>query len=358
LTEGHGRIGLPSSAVKVPAALLLVLLAVGVPRLGAGPDPSFWDVLVVVVESVDVTAPSTSGRTRLRFETTEEDIARVRREVAAFVRRVEKGTAGRLRVRSRIVVVRGPLTTLSGPGPYWLSPSDVSPFLTGPAAVGTADTVLTFAKIGEDAGPAVTVRQFGGAVGGDPGPGGACFAAVTYRPRWLDGSGTAPLHEWLHGLDWALTEVSGFPDDAVPDPDEGRRGPTCCADAPRGDSAYADHVLARHVTPAMLRAADARRGPAVEDGYLRRWRIGTRPRPESWRTVTLDRSARAAHATLPAGTRLLDIVTSGPVRVRLDDGPATMVSRRGRLPARGRRVAVERAVGGAEIRFRVRATAP
>ena len=156
-------------------------------------------------------------------------------------------------VRYRVVTATRPLTTLSGPGPYWVSAGDVRPVFDG--ATHEVDSVLAFVKIGEDRGRAVPTRHFGGAFGGDSGIDGACFAAITFRPKWLTGTGDVVVHEWLHHLDWALTEVGGFPENALPDPDDGRRGPRCCADAPEGDSAYADHVLSRHLSDAMIRAA-------------------------------------------------------------------------------------------------------
>jgi len=280
----------------------------------------------------------------------EADRAKVREEIQAFEARVREKTGGRLVIRTRIVTAARPLRTLSGPGPFWISPADIAPILDQPVA--GVDSVIAFVKIGEDRGRAVPTRHFGGAYGGDAGLSGACFAAVAFRPRWLSGSGDVLLHEWLHHLDWALTEVGGFDESALPDPDDGRRGPTCCPDAPRGDAAFADHLLERHLSPAMIRAADARRGPAVRDGWLRNWRVDGRLTAGAWRTLTLSRNAKSAVADLPAGTARLRVETDGPVLVGSD---GTRVDRETILPAAGSRVVVRPAQKGRTFRVRVRA---
>jgi hypothetical protein len=330
---------------------LLVLLVLGIPRPPRQPETSHWDVLAVIVPRIEVKVPTVRGPRRLSVPATDDDRRRVRRELLAFTRRVERLTEGRLGIRLRIVTASRPLTTLSGPGPFFLSAADVEPLLDESAS--KFDSVLAFVKIGEDRGPAVPTRHFGGAFGGDRGIDGACFAAVTYRPRWLDGSGDVAVHEWLHHLDWALTEVGGFPDEAFPDPDEGRRGPRCCPDAPEGDGAFADHILARHLTPSMIRAADARRGPAVEDGWLRGWTLDGRPVAGAWRTVTLTETPAAA--ALPEGENRLLVIASSPVFVTPEGGPRFRVEESGTFVAESQRVTVIPARAGETSRVRIRA---
>jgi len=330
-----------------------VLLVLGIPRPTPAPDITRWDVLAIIVPSIDVTIPTVRGRRPFAVGMNAADRARVRRELDAFASRVQEQTRERLTIRSRVVTAKRPLTSLSGPGPYWISPADVRALIDEPTAA--FDSVIFFVKIGEDRGRAVPTRHFGGALGGDAGLDGACFAAVTFRPQWLDGSGDVVLHEWLHHLDWALTEVAGFPEDAVPDPDDGRRGPTCCADAPEGDGAFADHILSRHLTRAMIRAADARHGPAVEDGWLRGWRVDGRLSPGAWRTVTLPRDAESAMATLPAGTGSVVVATETPVLVTLGSDKAVRIATRTVLPTAGTRVVVRHAQAGRISRFRIRA---
>jgi len=353
--EGHRKIGPPRIPVKIPAALLVVLLVFGVPHI---PDPGplgSWDVLVVLVPETDVTVPGLRGPTRLRFAMDAGDRDLVRREVAAFRDRVSRVTDGRLGIRLHVVTAPKPLRTLSGPGPYWIGPRDVRDLLPEGAPADRADTVMAFAKVGEDSGRAVPVRHLGGALGGDAGLSGACFAGIGFRPRWLDGDGTVALHEWLHGLDWALSEVCGFPDEAIPDPDDGRRGPTCCEDAPRSDGAFADHVLTRHLTEEMIRAADARRGPVRRDGWLRGWSVDGEPARGAWRTVTLPRDADFASVAVPDDARALVVHASRPVLVRAGADGARRVSGTARIPAASPRFVVRHAVGGAEVRLRVRA---
>jgi hypothetical protein len=333
--------------------LLLLLLVLGIPRPTPEPERARWDILAILVPSVDVTIPTVRGRRPFTLEMTAADRARVRSEMEAFADRVRERTDGRLTIRTRVVTAKRPLTTLSGPGPFWISPADVRTLIDEPTS--TYDSVICFVKIGEDRGRAVPTRHFGGALGGDAGLDGACFAAVTFRPKWLDGSGDVVLHEWLHHLDWALTEVAGFPEDAVPDPDDGRRGPTCCEDAPEGDAAFADHILSRHLTEDMIRAADARHGPAVEDGWLRGWRVDGRLAPGAWRTVTLPRNARSAAAALPDGTASVLVATETPVLVTLGDGDAVRITERTVLPAAADRVSVRHAQAGRISRFRIRA---
>jgi hypothetical protein len=332
---------------------LLVLLVLGIPRPVPAPDPARWDVLAVIVPSVEVTIPTVRGRRPFTVRMTEADRERVREELDAFAARVRKGTGGRLTIRSRVVTAKRPLTSLSGPGPFWIGPANVRPLIDEPTAA--FDSVICFVKIGGDRGRAVPTRHFGGALGGDAGLDGACFAAVTFRPKWLDRSGDVVLHEWLHHLDWALTEVAGFPEDAIPDPDDGRRGPTCCDDAPEGDAAFADHILARHLTDEMIRAADARRGPVVEDGWLRGWRVDGRLSPGAWRTVTLPRDARSAAASLPSGTARIVVAADSPVLVTLGEQDAVRVTGRTVLPAAASRVVVRHAQAERISRFRIRA---
>ncbi len=343
-------------AVKVPllpALALFLLLLLGVPE---PPRPlRTWDVLAVAVRKTAIPVPSLRGPAMRRFSLTPDDVTRIRRELDAFGERVRRGTSGLLEIRTRLVLVDGPLTSLSGPGPYWLEPEDVFPLLSGAAEVRDADTVLVFVKIGEDDGPAVPVRQLGGARGGDRGPGGACFAGITFRPRWLEGNGTVALHEWLHGLRWVLSEVAGFPDDAIPDPDEGRAASSRYPGAPGGDGPFADWILSHRLTREMIRAADARAGPARADGYLRDWTVNGRPRLHRFRTVTLPPGTRRATALLPPGARRLLVETDRPIRVELGGEPPVPVRTRAFLPARGRRVTVSPAVGGAPIRFRMKA---
>jgi hypothetical protein len=152
-----------------------------------------------------------------------------------------------------------------------------------------------------------------------------------------------------------MTEVCGFPEDSVPDPDDGRRGPTCCEDAPEGDGAFADHILTRHLTDAMLRAADARRGPAVRDGWLRGWRVDGRRAPGAWRTVTLPRDAERASASLPPGTERILVTADTPVLVTVGENDSVRVETRSTLPAPARSVTVRHARPGAFSRFRIRA---
>jgi hypothetical protein len=334
-------------------ALLLTLLALGIPTPPKSAAPAAWDVLFVVVTSVDVPVPSLRGTRRIRVTLDEQDRERIRAETEAFAKRVREGTRGRMEIRPRTIAIAGPLTSVSGPGPFWISPADLAPHLDE-KEVGRADSVIAFVKIGEDRGPAIPTRHFGGAVGGDLGPDGACFAAVTFRPRWLDGSGDVLLHEWLHHLDWALTEVGGFPDASFPDPDDARHGRPCCPGAPKKDGPFADHVLRRHLSPKMMAAADARRGPAIEDGWLRGWRVDGRTAGGNWRTLTLAPEQSTAAATLPEGTdRLLVhaispvIVTDGrkPVRIR---GEMT-------IAVTGREITIRHAEKGTATRFRVRA---
>jgi len=261
MSNGRRSIGFKSAPVKIGAAVLLVLLTLAVPaRLLLDAPPHHWDVLVVVVSSVDIERRTVTGRRRLKFTMTNEDRAAVKREVAAFVQRVKTGTGDRLKIRVKTVSVPGPLRTISGPGPHWLTPRDVAPLLAGRVKVGAADTVMVFVKVGDKTGPAIPVSHLGAAYGGDQGLNGACFAGITFRSGWIDGSGTTALHEWLHGLRWALITHGGFPAADFPDPDEGRRGPTCCPDAPKGDGPYADHLLQHHLTPKMIGRADARSG--------------------------------------------------------------------------------------------------
>jgi hypothetical protein len=258
MSGGRRSIGLRSSPVKIGGAVFLVLLALAVPASELLDRKVVWDVLVVVVTRTDFERRTVTGRERLRYGLSDDDRALLRRELSAFRRRVTAGTDGRLAVRLRIVAVPGPLRTLSGPGPFFMTPRDVSPLLGGRVEVGNADTVMVFAKVGDRTGPAIPVSHLGAAYGGDQGVDGACFAGITFRSGWIDGSGTVALHEWLHGLRWALTELHGFDPASFPDPDEGRGAPDCCPDAPRGDSPFADHLLKHHLTPAMIRRADAR----------------------------------------------------------------------------------------------------
>lgn len=336
-------------------ALLVVALPAPPPERRIAVVPATWDVLAVVVDSIDVPVPGLRSPRRVRLAMDDEDRDTVRRELDGFARRVAEDTGGRLRVDVRTVRVPGPLRRLSGPGPYWLGPADAAPLLAEVDGVGRADTVIVFAKIGDEAGPAVPVRLLGGAVGGDRGPEGACFAGVTFREGWLDGTGTVALHEFLHGLRWALVEVGGFAAEDLPDPDEGRAGPTCCPDAPAGDGPFADHLLSRHVTPRMCAAADARAGPAVRDGWLRGFRVEGRPTAGAWRTVTLPRDATDAVAPLPEGTESLTVVTDAPVRVTVDGKAVRLVADRASFAVSGRRLRIARAAPGAVVRFRVRA---
>ena len=201
-------------------------------------------MLAVLVDEIDVTVPGLRAPRRVNVKMTEEDRALVRKELRAFSDRVSRCTRGRLEIRLRVVTAPGPLTTLTGPGPYWIGPRDATPLLP---ELGNAETVMVFARIGTPDGPAVPVRHLGGAVGGDRGPGGACFVGIGFRTGWIDGTGTVALHEFLHGLRWAIVDVGGAPPSSFPDPDEGRAGPTCCKDAPSGDGPYADHLLTHHL---------------------------------------------------------------------------------------------------------------
>jgi len=258
MSDGRRSIGLRSSPVKIGGAVFLVLLTMAVPA-GHLIDPTqHWDVLVIVVSTTDIERRTLTGKERLRFTMTDDDRAVVRRELAAFRKRVTTGTDARLSVRLKIVTVPGPLRTLSGPGPYWLAPRDIRPLLSGRVLVGDADTVMVFAKTGNRAGRAIPVSHLGAAYGGDHGLDGACFAGITFRSGWIDGSGTTALHEWLHGLRWALLTLHGFDAADLPDPDEGRNSPTCCPDVPTGDGPFADHLLKQHLTAEMIRRADAR----------------------------------------------------------------------------------------------------
>jgi hypothetical protein len=335
-------------------ALLLALMALGIPTPPKTPAPAAWDVLFVVVGSVDVPVPSLRGTRRIRVSLDQTDRKRIREETAAFARRVREGTAGRLEIRSRTIAIEGLLTSVSGPGPFWISPADLAPHLDVTKEIGRADSVIVFVKIGEDRGPAIPTRHFGGAVGGDLGPGGACFAAVTFRPRWLDGKGTVVLHEWLHHLDWALTEVGGFPDASFPDPDDARHGRPCCPDAPGKDGPFADHVLGTHLTPAMMKAADARRGPAIDDGWLRGWRVDGLSAPGNWRTLTLAPDQAAAAAALPAGTDRLLIHAISPIVVTGGGKPVRVRGER-TIAITGSEVTVRHATKGTASRFRIRA---
>ena len=240
--------------------MFLVLLTMAVPAHRLLDTTQYWDVLVIVVSATDIERRTLTGKERLQFTLTDEDRAAVKRELAAFKRRVATGTDSRLAVRLRTVSVPGPLRTVSGPGPHWLTPRDVKPLIKGRAVVGDADTIMVFAKVGNRAGPAIPVSHLGAAYGGDQGIESACFAGITFRSGWIDGSGTLALHEWLHGLQWALTELHGFDPADFPDPDEGRNSPTCCPDAPAGDGPYADHLLSHHLTEKMIRRADVRNG--------------------------------------------------------------------------------------------------
>jgi len=351
---GTRRIGRSRAAVKVGGALLLALLALGVPRVGDAPPPAVWDVLAVIVSSVETEIYTARGRTRLSVTMDESDRALVRKELAGFRRRVIEGTSGRLEVRLRVVVVPGPITRFSGPGPHWLDPENAAKALRR-VRVGGADTVMVFAKVGEDDGPGVPVSHLGSSVGGHRGPEGACFAGITFRPSWLDGTGTVALHEWLHGLKWALTEVAGFPEDAIPDPDEGRDPNAARPGVPRGDGPFADWIVRKRLTREMIRAADARRGPAVDDGYLRGWTLAGSPVGGAFRTVRLPAGVASAEASLPESARGLEVFTESPVLVRLDEGPQTRVDRRAKIERSGKRVRISSAVGGTEVRFRVRA---
>ncbi len=237
--------------------MFLVLLTLAVPA-GYLIDPTqYWDVLVVVVSRTDLERRTLTGKERLRFSMTDDDRAMVRRELDAFRKRVTTGTDSDLAVRLRIVTVLGPLRTLSGPGPHWLTPRDITPLLNGRIPIGNADTVMVFAKTGDRTGPAIPVSHLGAAYGGDADLEGACFAGITFRSGWIDGSGTTALHEWLHGLRWALLALHGFDAADFPDPDEGRNSPTCCPDAPTGDGPFADHLLKHHLSAKMIRRADA-----------------------------------------------------------------------------------------------------
>jgi len=330
-------------------ASFLIALALAVPRPPDGTPPNSWDVLVVLLDEVDVEFPGLRRPQRVRMSLNTAERALVRREVASFCRRVSRGTGGRLEIRPRVVAAKGPLTSLSGPGPYWIGPEDVAPLLPG-IEVGSADTVMVFAKIGIETGAAVPVRHLGGALGGDDGLSGACFAGIGFRPSWIDGGGTVALHEWLHGLRWALAEVGGFP--AIPDPDSGRIKPTCCPDAPAGDGAYADHLL-EHLTAGMLAAADAREGPARDDRHLRHWSVDGRTRDGSWRTVRLAPGDRTGVARLPRNCLEVLVTTSGPVRVESGAWATAAFTGRRRFAVSGDRLTIARAASGGEIRFRV-----
>ncbi|MEN8152347.1 MAG: hypothetical protein ABFS86_21190 [Planctomycetota bacterium] len=312
-----------------------MLLVLGIPRPDRPRPPAVWDVLAVIVPDLETELPTLRGRRPFATSMDDSDKKRVRAELAAFASRVRERTGGRLAIRARVVTATRPLTTLSGPGPYWISPADVAPILDAPVA--GADSVIAFVKIGGDRGRAVPTRHFGAAFGGDAGMEGACFAAVTFRPRWLDGTGDVVIHEWLHHLDWALTEVGGFPDDAFPDPDDG---------------AGIDDILENRLTEAMIRSADARRGPAVADGWLRGWRVDGEAVTGSWRTLTLSRDARSAAAAVPAGTARLRVVADGPVLV----GPERVrVDRDAVLRIPGDRVEIRHAQPGRDSRIRIRA---
>ncbi len=212
---------------------------------------------MVVVPTVKFAIPTVRGRETLRIQMDSADRKMVRREVSAFVRRVAKQTGGRLSVRAHSIEATSPLLTLSGPGPHWLSPGDVAGLVPGRTDLGSPDMILAFVKVGGIKGPAIPVSHLGAAYAGTDGIGEAAFAGITFRTGWLDGTGTVALHEWLHGLRFTLTGTLGFPPASFPDPDRGREGPDCCPDAPSGDGPYADHLLARHLTPAMIRALKA-----------------------------------------------------------------------------------------------------
>ena len=160
----------PRLPVKVLTALLALLAAIGLPRAPERPAPHVWDLLVVLVERTLVETPGIRGPRIIRTELTEADRRRVRSEILAFIRRVERGTGGRLEVRPRIVTVPGPLTTLTGPGPFWIGPRDLAPLIAGRVEIGRADTVMAFAKIGEDEGPALPVRHLAGALADNGSP--------------------------------------------------------------------------------------------------------------------------------------------------------------------------------------------
>ena len=89
----------------------------------------------------------------------------------------------------------------------------------------------------------------------------------------------------------------------------------------------------------MIRAADARRGPALSDGWLRNWRVDGRLTAGAWRTVTLSRDTKSAAADLPAGTARLLVSTDGPVLVGPD---RTRIDRETILPSAGNRVPAKR----------------
>lgn len=352
-----GTLGLTSARVKVPAALLLALVALGIPTPAPSPPQAVWDVLAVIVRRTELEVPGVREPIRIRLDTAPADRERIARELGAFARRLEAGSGGRLVARIRTIAVDGPLATLSGPGPYWIGPADAAPLLPEGAAAD-ADLVMVFGKIGDDAGPAAPVRHFGGALGGDQGPDGACFAGIGYRPSWIRGDGDVALHEFLHGLDWALAEIAGFPDGAFPDPDEGRLSPNCCPDAPAGDGAFADHLLARHLAPEMAAAADARRGPAVEDGFLRGWTVDGRSLPGAWRTITLAPHEGAARAELAADVAEIALAGNGPLLVRIGTGPPVRVAPPATLPASGPAIEIRPAAPGAAVRFAVRISRP
>jgi hypothetical protein len=238
--------------------VFLVLLTMAVPARHLLHQPQVWEVLAIIVSATDIERRTLSGTERLQFCLTDDDRATLQHELDSFVERVAGGTDSKLAIRLEIVSIPGPLCTLSGPGPHWLTPRDVRPLLAGRTSTDDADTVMVFAKTGDRAGPAIPVSHLGAAYGGDQGIDGACFAGITFRSGWIDGKGTIALHEWLHGLRWALIELHGVDPAAFPDPDEGRAAPACCPDAPTGDGPYADHLLRHHLTRAMIRRADAR----------------------------------------------------------------------------------------------------
>ena len=97
-----GRIGFPPAAVKVCAALLVLLGLLAVP----GPRPrttSEWRVLAVVVRRTTLTVPTLRGPRDLDLRTDGAEAVEIRRGLAAFAERVRALTSGRIAVRVEVI---------------------------------------------------------------------------------------------------------------------------------------------------------------------------------------------------------------------------------------------------------------
>jgi hypothetical protein len=130
--------------------------------------------------------------------------------------------------------------------------------------------------------------MLGGTYGGDEGPHGAGYSAITYRFTGTSGgepTGEIELHEWLHQVDWMFAHVQGWPDEFFPTPDSGRMAETLLDGGdpcqPRRTKAESDwfpflrHLIQEHATDRMWRSASMHVAApnAFSAGDVRLWRV-------------------------------------------------------------------------------------